>query len=180
MIELPQLLAAVVIGSGATAVLDLWSLLLNKVFKVPSLNFCLVGRWFSLMRFGQFRHRKITNAAAQPAECALGWTMHYLTGMLFALPLVLFDAGLGAALSAAFGAVVAVQPSFFLALALGISTVFFPFLLMQPALGMGVFAANTPKPWLARSKSIVSHAVFGCGLYLTAVGYQYALGMVVA
>ncbi len=39
--------AALVLGIGATALLDLWSLLLNKGFGIKSLSFCLVGRWFA-------------------------------------------------------------------------------------------------------------------------------------
>lgn len=164
MIDVSPLLAAVFIGAGATALLDLWSLLLNKVFKIPSLSFCLVGRWFSLMRFGQFRHAKIGSAPAQPLECALGWTIHYLTGMLFALPLVLWGDGQWL-----------VEPGLEWALVLGVSTVLFPFLLMQPAFGMGFAAAKAPKPWSARTKSLSSHTVFGCGLYLAGMGYQWAV-----
>jgi len=163
MIDVSPLLAAILIGAGATALLDLWSLLLSKVLNIPSLSFCLVGRWFSLMRFGQFRHTKIGSAPPQPLECALGWTIHYLTGMLFALPLVLWGGGQWL-----------VEPSLQWALVLGISTVLFPFLLMQPAFGMGIAAAKAPKPWPARAKSLLSHTVFGGGLYLTAVGYQWA------
>lgn len=163
MIELSPLLAAVIIGSGATALLDLWSLLLKKVFNIPSLSFCLVGRWFSLMRQGRFRHYKIGNAPQQAQECALGWTIHYLTGMLFALPLVLVQDGLWLT-----------QPALGWALLLGIGTVLFPFLLMQPAFGMGIAASKAPKPWTARAKSVIGHTVFGAGLYLTAVACQWA------
>ena len=164
MIDLSQVLAAVVMGTGATALLDLWSLLLKKVGNIPSLSFCLVGRWFSLMRFGQFCHAKIGSAPVQPLECGLGWTIHYLTGMLFALPLVLLNGGQWL-----------VKPTLQWALVLGISTVLFPFLLMQPALGMGFAAAKAPKPWSARTKSLLSHTVFGGGLYLAALGYQWAI-----
>ena len=162
MIDLSLIMAAVVIGAGATALLDLWSLLLSKVFNISSLSFCLVGRWFSLMRYGQFRHIKIGSAPAQRLECALGWTIHYLIGILFALPLILWGGGQWLA-----------QPVLQLALLLGISTVLFPFLLMQPAFGMGIAAAKTPKRWQARTKSLLSHTVFGGGLYLTALAYQW-------
>lgn len=164
MIDLSSLLAAVLIGAGATALLDLWSLLLKNVLKIPSLSFCLVGRWFSLMRYGQFQHPKIGSAPAQPWECTLGWTIHYLTGMLFALPLVLLNGGQWL-----------VEPDLQWALMLGVSTVLFPFLLMQPAFGMGFAAAKSPKPWSARAKSLTSHTVFGGGLYLAGIGYQWTV-----
>ena len=47
-----------------------------------------------------------------------------------------------------------------------------PFLLMQPAFGLGVAAAKTPAPWQARLKSLSSHLVFGVGLYLSALVYN--------
>jgi hypothetical protein len=37
---------AVLIGFGATALLDLWALLLQRFFRVPAPNWGLVGRWF--------------------------------------------------------------------------------------------------------------------------------------
>lgn len=39
---------------------------------------------------------------------------------------------------------------------------------MQPAMGAGIAAANTPTPWKNRLRSLANHAVFGLGLYLAA------------
>jgi hypothetical protein len=36
----------VLIGVGATALLDLWALLLQRFFRVPAPNWGLVARWF--------------------------------------------------------------------------------------------------------------------------------------
>lgn len=152
---------ALVLGIGATLILDGWSLLLSKGFGVKSLSFCLVGRWFTLMRLGRFRHNGIGKAPAQPGECALGWTAHYLIGVLFALPLLYWQGGQWLT-----------APTLVPALFLGAATVLLPFLLMQPAFGLGIAAANTPKPWQARLKSLSSHLVFGVGLYLSALIYN--------
>jgi hypothetical protein len=54
------------------------------------------------------------------------------------------------------------------ALAVGISTVVMPLLVMQPAMGAGFAAARTPTPALNCLKSLVNHAVFGCGMYFSA------------
>ncbi len=153
--------AALVLGIGATALLDLWSLLLNKGFGIKSLSFCLVGRWFALMSHGQFRHDGIGKAPAQRGECALGWSAHYVIGVLFALPLLYWQGGQWLA-----------APTLAPALILGAVTVLMPFLLMQPAFGLGVAAAKTPAPWQARLKSLSSHVVFGLGLYLSALVYR--------
>ncbi|MDZ7871188.1 MAG: DUF2938 domain-containing protein [Rheinheimera sp.] len=153
--------AALVLGIGATALLDLWSLLLNKGFGVKSLSFCLVGRWFALMRHGQFRHNGIGKAPAQSGECALGWTAHYAIGVVFAVPLLWWQGGQWLA-----------APTLAPALILGAVTVLMPFLLMQPAFGLGVAAAKTPAPWQARLKSLSSHLMFGLGLYVSALLYS--------
>jgi hypothetical protein len=156
MIEAQQLTAALFIGIGATVLMDLWSLLLLRFFQIPSMSFCLVGRWFCHMRFGIFRHQSIGKAAAQPAECLIGWFSHYLIGIAFALLLTLPNAGLWLQ-----------KPEPGLALLVGVGTVVLPFLLMQPALGLGIAAAKTATPYKARLKSLMTHSVFGLGLYLS-------------
>jgi len=44
-----------------------------------------------------------------------------------------------------------------------------PWIVMQPALGLGFFAARTPHPGITRIISISGHAAFGLGLYLGTV-----------
>jgi Protein of unknown function (DUF2938) len=46
---------------------------------------------------------------------------------------------------------------------------------MQPSLGLGVAASRTPNPTQARLKSLMTHSVFGVGLYVCAVGLSYVL-----
>ena len=85
--------AALVLGIGATLLLDGWSWLLNKGFGVKSLSFCLVGRWFALMRHGQFRHNGIGKAPAQRGECVLGWSAHYVIGVVIRLAIAVLARG---------------------------------------------------------------------------------------
>jgi len=61
------------------------------------------------------------------------------------------------------------HPTLLPCLALGLATVLFPFLVMQPALGLGVAASRAPKPAQARLRSVATHVVFGIGLYLAAL-----------
>jgi hypothetical protein len=49
---------------------------------------------------------------------------------------------------------------------------------MQPSLGLGIAASRTPKPTRARLKSLATHAVFGLGLYVCAMGESYVRGHV--
>lgn len=67
------------------------------------------------------------------------------------------------------------RPTLVLALLFGIGTVVFPFLLMQPSFGFGVAASRTPNPTQTRLKSLVTHIVYGVGLYVSAVGVSYIL-----
>ncbi|WP_456660735.1 DUF2938 family protein [Bradyrhizobium sp. JR3.5] len=68
-------------------------------------------------------------------------------------------------LLAIFGLEWARQPSIVPALMVGIGSAAAPFLVMQPAMGAGFAASRTPHPWAARLQSLLTHAVFGVGLY---------------
>ena len=57
------------------------------------------------------------------------------------------------------------QPTLGPALLVGIGTVAAPFLVMQPGMGAGVAASRTPRPAAARLQSLVTHTIFGLGLY---------------
>ena len=46
------------IGAGATAIMDVWLLLLQRL-GVPSLNFAMIGRWVGHWPRGVFRHDAI-------------------------------------------------------------------------------------------------------------------------
>lgn len=64
IVDARRILAALAIGIGATLLMDLWNLFLKRAFGIPSLNYCLLGRWVRHMLAGTFRHVSIT--AAQP------------------------------------------------------------------------------------------------------------------
>ena len=155
---------AIAIGIGATLLMDAWNLFLKRAFKIPSLDYCLLGRWVSHMPSGTVRHASIGAAAEKPYECAVGWISHYTIGIAFAIAFVLLASTQWLA-----------RPTLLPALIYGIVTVVFPFFVMQPSLGLGVAASRTPRPASARLKSLATHAVFGIGLYLSALGVSYLL-----
>ncbi len=143
----------VLIGLGATAGIDAWNATLKRVAGVPSLDYCLLGRWIGHMPRGVVRHRKISAAAQTALECPLGWVAHYAIGVGLALVFTgLFPGWLA-------------HPAPGPALAYGVATVVLPFFVLQPALGLGVASAATPRPLTARVKSLVTHGVYGLGLY---------------
>ena len=55
------------------------------------------------------------------------------------------------------------------ALCIGISTVLAPLLVLQPALGAGIASSKTPTPVINCLESLVTHTVYGLGLYLAAL-----------
>jgi hypothetical protein len=55
------------------------------------------------------------------------------------------------------------------ALLYGVGTVVFPLFVLQPSLGLGVASSKAPRPAQARLKSLMSHTVFGIGLYVCAL-----------
>lgn len=159
-----DMLASAAVGIGATLVMDLWNLLLKRTLSIPSLNYCLLGRWLRHMPGGTFRHASITAAPAKPHECAVGWIAHYTIGIVLALGFI----GLASVDWLA-------RPTLLPALLYGIGTVVFPLFILQPSLGLGMAASRTPNPAQARLKSLMTHAVFGVGLFVCALGVRYVL-----
>lgn len=158
-------LRALLVGLGATLVLDAWTLVLRRALGIRAPDWALVGRWIGHIPRGRFRHADIAVAAPVRGERPLGWCVHYATGIAFA-----------AALLAANGVAWARQPTLLPCLLFGLSTVVLPWFVMQPALGAGIAAARTPNPTQARTRSLATHAAFGIGLYVTALVAAMILG----
>jgi len=146
--------SAVLVGAGATAVMDAWVMARRRWFGIPASDYGLVGRWIGHMAHGQFRHQRIATACPIPHEDLIGWAAHYAIGIAFA-----------AVLLAIWGADWARHPALGPALLVGIGTVAAPFLILQPGMGAGIAASRAPRPAAARLQSLVTHAVFGVGLY---------------
>ena len=150
-------ISTVVIGTGASAVMDLWTVVRARLLGVRMPDYGLVGRWLAYLARRRFRHDSIAASPAVPGERVIGWSAHYLIGMAFA-----------ALLLAIWGLEWASRPRLGPALIVGIGSVAAPFLVMQPGMGAGIAASRTPRPNAARLQSLVTHAIFGAGLYATA------------
>jgi hypothetical protein len=144
----------VVIGLGAAAFLDLWSLVRAGLSGTPKPDYAPVGRWLAYLPRGQFFHEAIAKSAPVRGERAIGWIAHYVIGIAFA-----------GILLACFGRAWAQNPTLAPALIVGIGSVAAPFLLMQPGMGAGIAARRMPDPRAARLRSLTTHTVFGIGLY---------------
>ena len=157
---------AVFIGVGATIVMDLWALLLRQL-GIPSLNFAFLGRWIGHLPLGQWIHEGIAKAAPIKGELWMGWFAHYSIGVTFAILLL-----------AVYGLEWARKPTLPPALIIGIMTVVGPLFILQPALGAGIASSKTPKPVFNSIKSLITHMVFGLGLYLAAQAVAATVGTV--
>ncbi|UCV01544.1 DUF2938 domain-containing protein [Acidovorax radicis] len=145
------------IGIGATAVMDAWLLLL-KSLGVPTLNFAFIGRWVGHLLRGQIAHAAIAKAAPIRGELAWGWLTHYAVGVAFAVLLLSLQ-----------GTAWVHSPTLWPALTVGMGTVAAPLLVMQPSMGSGFAASRTPTPLKNCLRSLANHTVFGLGLYLSAL-----------
>ncbi|WP_210415254.1 DUF2938 family protein [Corynebacterium sp. sy039] len=121
---------ALIIGSTATAVMDIASEIVRKTTGVPPLNLDFVGRWVLGMKDGKFVHESIAQSPSIPHEQAVGIAAHYLIGIGFA---GLFDSALPQWSR---------NPRLIGSIAAGVSTTIAPWFLMQPAFGLGFMASK--------------------------------------
>jgi len=144
------------VGIGATALMDVWLLLLSRR-GVPTTSFAMVGRWAGHFARGRFAHAAVSKADPIPFELGLGWLTHYAIGVAYAALLVALQ-----------GAAWLEQPTVLPALVFGAVTVAAPWFVMQPAMGAGLLALKTPTPLKNCLRNLANHSVFGAGLYVAA------------
>jgi Protein of unknown function (DUF2938) len=145
---------ALLVGIIATLATDLWLWLL-QIIGVPPADWALIGRWVAWMPRGVFVHRAIAATPSIRGELAIGWGFHYVVGIAYA-----------ALYLAITRLVLASGPTLISAMVFAIALLVVPWLVMQPALGLGFFAARAPHPNVTRIINISGHAAFGVGLYL--------------
>jgi hypothetical protein len=156
MEPLSALPRAVIVGIGATVVMDLWLMLLKRS-GVPTMDFALLGRWVGHLFQGRVAHNAIRRARPIVGELRLGWLTHYVVGVAFAALLVAWV-----------GASWLDNPTVLPALAWGLATAAAPLFVLQPAMGAGIASSRTPAPLKHSLRSLANHAMFGLGLFLSA------------
>jgi hypothetical protein len=149
---------SLVMGVFATALLDVWAILLNRLFGFGLPNWGFVGRWVGHLPAGRMMHDDIGRAAPVAKEATIGWIFHYAVGVSFAMATLLIG-----------GAAWAKAPTLPIPLVVGIVTVGCGWFILQPALGAGVAASRKPDAARIRTLNVVGHIVFGVGLWLAAL-----------
>jgi hypothetical protein len=102
-----------------------------------------------------FVHRAIAESAAIPNELEIGWTVHYVTGIVYG-PVYLYIVRV----------LFSSDPTLISALVFGLVTVTSHWFIMQPRMGAGVFATQTARPGMTRLIDLSMHGVFGISLYV--------------
>ena len=152
------LLSGILIGAGATLAMDVWALILNRLFGVPLPNWANVGRWFWHLRSGKVFHDNIGSAGPHPNERAMGWFAHYAVGIAYGVFFLMIV-----------GTKWLSDPSFLPAWIFAILTISAGWFLLQPGMGLGWAASKTPAPWKVRGLGLLAHTSFGLGMWGTAL-----------
>ena len=151
-------LSGLAIGIAATILIDLWAIFLARCVGQNRPNWAMVGRWFGHLPEGRVFHDDIARAAPVADELRLGWVGHYVVGAIY-----------GAAFALIAGPGWMAEPRLLPAWVFGIVTIAFGWFLLQPGMGLGWAASRTPQPGKVRLLGLVSHSIFGLGLYLGAL-----------
>lgn len=144
------------VGIAATLLADIWQRGLSITTGLPSANWAMIGRWVAGFRRGVFVHDAIWTSPEVAGELTVGWVFHYAVGVIYAAAFLAIVAWLGAS----------APPLLVAGLVFGLATVAVPWFVMQPALGLGIMAADASNRLALRIVTVSTHLVFGLGLYL--------------
>lgn len=151
-------LSTLAVGIGATIVMDIWSVIRKVCLGVPFFNYGFIGRWAVLLTRGRLVHENIATVPKIPQEQLIGWVIHYLTGIFFAAFHLLI-----------WGNQWLITPTALAAIITGLVTVVFPLCLIMPCMGQGFAASKTPSPGKVRLQSLLTHFMFGLGIWISAI-----------
>ncbi len=144
----------VCVGVAATLTMDVLASVSRRVGLGAGAKGQWVGRWYLGIARGHFVHSNIAVAPEQAGEKRAALVGHYAIGIALAVLYVAAAGWLG------------VSPDAFLvALGYGFATSVFPWFLVFPALGFGLFGLKgLPELRLFRS-SLMNHLSYGFGLW---------------
>jgi hypothetical protein len=145
------------LGVVATVVMDILGALAQKTHVVAPLPPTLIGRWTAAMARGHVRHASIEQAVPVDHELVIALLAHYAVGVVFASMYLFATSSLDMSPRSA-GA----------AITFGLATCIFPWLLMFPAMGFGLFGVRGPPGTQLFLSSLVSHAAYAAGIWLGA------------
>ncbi len=141
-------------GLIATASMDVLSMVAIRVRLIAPLPPNLIGRWFASVARAHPLHDDIARSTPSRHELPVALLGHYAIGVFLTALFVIMAKRVGSPVS--------LSP----ALAFGVSTNVFPWLVMFPAMGYGFFGAHGPPGTRLLVSSLASHAFFGLGIWM--------------
>jgi len=148
--------AGLLVGIGATLTMDLLSGRARKIGIVAGADGRWVGRWYLGIAKGTFVHRDIAASPEQAGEGRAALIGHYIIGVALAIVYVFGARWLSLPQG---GAIVAIG--------YGLATCVFPWFMVLPALGFGVFGLKGPDEMKLFRTSVFNHLFYGLGLWWT-------------
>ena len=148
------LVLGVCVGVAATVTMDVLASASQRVGLGAGVKGQWVGRWYLGIARGKFVH---SNIAAVPEKAGEEWAAlvgHYAIGIALAVLYVVGASWLG------------ISPGVFsVALGYGFATCVFPWFLVFPALGFGLFGRRGPPELSLFTSSLMNHLFYGFGLW---------------
>jgi hypothetical protein len=141
-------------GVAATLTMDVLASVSRRLGLVVGAKGQWLGRWYLGMARGQFFYANIADAPERAGEERAALVGHYAIGVVLAVLYVLGSGWLGVSP----GALV-------VALGYGLATCVFPWILVFPALGFGLFGLGGPPELRLLRSSLVNHLSYGFGLW---------------
>ncbi len=149
-----SMLAGVLVGLAGTVTMDVFASASRRLGLAAGAKGAWVGRWYLGIARGQFVHSNIATAPEQPGEKRAALVGHYVIGVTLAVLYVIGSRWVG------------LSPSFFfVAVGYGLATCIFPWFLMFPALGFGLFGRKGPPELRLFTSSLLNHVFYGLGLW---------------
>ena len=149
-----SMLAGALVGVVGTVTMDVLAGASRKFGVTAGAKGQWVGRWYLGIARGQFVHSNIAAAPEQPGEKRAALIGHYVIGVTLAVLYVIGAGWLGLSPS-----------SFFVAVGYGLATSVFPWFLLFPALGFGLFGREGPPELRLFTSSLLNHLFYGLGLW---------------
>ena len=149
-----SVLVGVVVGVAATVTMDVLGGFARRLGLAAGAKGTWVGRWYLGIPRGRLVHADIGAAPEVAGEARAALVGHYLIGILLAVFYVLGSGFLG------------ISPGdVVVAVGYGLATCVFPWFLVLPALGFGVFGVKGPPELRLFTSSVLNHLFYGLGLW---------------
>ena len=143
--------------------MDITELQMSKIGIGSGVKGAYIGRWFHAILSGIFIHQDISKTKPIKNEERIGQLFHFIIGggaVALLYPVFLIIIGLEASTN-----------HLILGSVFGLLTSIFPWFILMPSFGWGLFGSKTPFESKPIISPLISHVPFGLGIGLTYVLY---------